>query len=228
MPAFKLAEAMHADGIETDIQLTKDGIPVLIHDETLKRTTGAKGFVKDYDLTAIKKLDAGKFFSETFVGSEILTLEEFLEWAITNDLTLNLELKTNKVDYENIEEKSIALINKYNLNKRVVLSSFNSKTVKKARAIDNEMDIAYLRSKKRKNLAQFAVDIGASSLHINYRLLNAKLVEECQELQLPLRVYTVNRRTAIFKSLKYKCAALITDVPDKAIKIRNAFQRKTR
>lgn len=228
MPAFKLAEVMHADGIETDIQLTKDGVPILIHDETLKRTTGVKGFVKDFDLAAIKKLDAGKYFSKTFAGSKILTLEEFLEWATTNNLTLNLELKTNKVDYKDIEEKTLALINKYNLNKRVVLSSFNSKSVKRARLLDKDMDIAYLRSKKKNNLAQYAVKLGASSLHINYRLLNAKLVKECQELQLPLRVYTVNRGTSIYKCLKYKCAALITDVPDKALKIRNALQRKTR
>lgn len=227
MPAFKLAAEMHAEGIETDVQLTKDGIPILIHDETLKRTAGIKGYVKDFRLAELKKLDVGKYFSKEFSGSEILTLDEFLQWASSTKLILNLELKNNKVDYKDIESKTLELVNQYQLNNRVIISSFNAKSIERIRALDDKLDIALLRSKRMNNLTQYAAGLGASSLHINYRLLNDKLVKDCQELQLPLRVYTVNRRTTIFRCLKYHCNGLITDVPDKAVKIRKAFLGKT-
>ncbi|MHA6251037.1 glycerophosphodiester phosphodiesterase family protein [Oceanobacillus sp. CAU 1775] len=221
--SFSLAEKMHADGIETDIQLTKDGIPILIHDESLKRTTGVKSLVKNYKLVDIQKLDAGRYFSNEFYGSEIMTLDAFLKWASSTNLILNLELKNNKIDYEDIEHKTLQLVDKYKLNKRIIVSSFNPKSIERVRALDKHIDIALLRSKRMNNLAQYAVEKGASSLHINYRLLNRQLVKDCEELNLPLRVYTVNRRRSILRCLQYECDSIITDVPDKAIIFRDTY-----
>ena len=224
MPAFQLAYDMKAEGIETDVQLTKDGIPVLIHDETLQRATGIKGFVKNFTLEDVRKLDAGKYFSSKFIGTKLITLDEFLEWASNKELYLNLELKNNKIDYKDIECKVLDLLEKYNFKKQTTISSFNPASVKRMRQLDNNIDIALLRSRKHDNLTDYAVSLGASSLHINYRLLHHTLIENSKNLKIPLRVYTVNKRRSIIKCLKQQCDGLITDVPDKALKLRKNYK----
>ena len=90
MPAFQLALDMNADGIETDVQLTKDGVPILIHDEKLKRTTTGSGYVKDYTLEELQQLDAGSWFDATFTGTKLITLEQLLQWIKPTYLLLNL------------------------------------------------------------------------------------------------------------------------------------------
>lgn len=223
MPAFQLAYEMKADGIETDVQLTRDGIPILIHDETLQRTTGVKGFVKNYTLEEIQKLDAGSYFSPKFTGSKIITLEAFLEWASSKALYLNLELKNNKIDYKDLEHKVLQLLERFQLKEQTTISSFNPASVKRMRELDCSLDIALLRSRKHENLTEYAVSLGATSLHINYRLFNHSLIEESKNQNLPIRVYTVNRRSSIIKCLRRQCDAIITDVPNKAVKIKKRF-----
>ncbi len=228
MPAFQLAYEMQADGIETDVQLTQDGIPILIHDESLQRTTGVKGFVKNYTLEELQKLDAGSYFSPKFTGSKLITLKVFLEWASNKTLYLNLELKNSKIDYIDLEHKVLQLLKKYQLKERTTISSFNPASIKRLRELDQSLDIALLRSKKHENLTEYAVSLGATSLHIHYRLLNHHLIEESKNQNLPLRVYTVNRRSSIIKCLRQQCDAIITDIPDKAMKIKNTLIYKDR
>ncbi|MCF3941703.1 glycerophosphodiester phosphodiesterase [Oceanobacillus sp. APA_J-5(13-2)] len=224
LPAFRLAYQMEADGIETDIQLTKDGIPILIHDEDLRRTTNGRGHIKDYHLEELKTLDAGAYFAATFIGTRILTLEEFLEWASDKPLHLNLELKNNKIDYEDIEIKVLDAIRKYQVKQRTTISSFNPESVKRMRQLDHTLDVAFLRSGKHPNLADYAKELGASSLHVKHTLLTPSLVKACEAAHLPIRVYTVNRTISIKKCLKLHCSGIITDVPDKAHHIRNIFK----
>ena len=227
MPAFQLAYEMKAEGIETDVQLTKDNVPILIHDEQLQRTTKTKGLVKDYTFKEIKQLDAGRYFSRKFAGTTILSLDEFLEWSKDKALYLNLELKNNKIDYKGIEEIVLEAIEKFNLKDRTTISSFSSASVKRMRQIDKNIDVALLRSREHANLAGYASELGASSLHIKYTLLNDSLMEACRHLKIPVRVYTVNHRASIYKSLSFNCEGLITDVPDKALKLRKRFSKSS-
>lgn len=85
--------------------MTKDGVLVLIHDERVDRTTNGTGFVKDYTYKELLKLDAGSYFSKEFEGLKVPTLEELFQFASHNELKLDLELKNNIVQYENIEKK---------------------------------------------------------------------------------------------------------------------------
>lgn len=224
MPAFELAYQMEAEGIETDVQLTKDGIPVLIHDEDVRRTTNGRGFIIDYQLEKLLNLDAGAYFAPQFKGTRILTLDQFLEWACDKPLHLNLELKNNKIAYEEIEIKVLDAIRNYNVKKRTTISSFNPESVKRMRQLDQTLDVALLRSRKHPNLAGYAKELGASSLHVKHTLLTPSLVRACEAANLQLRVYTVNRTILIKKCLKLACSGIITDVPDKAHHIRNNFK----
>ncbi|MBB6455344.1 glycerophosphoryl diester phosphodiesterase [Salirhabdus euzebyi] len=219
MPAFQLAYEMKADGIETDVQLTKDGVPVLIHDENVRRTTNGTGFVEDYTLEEIKQLDAGSWFSSKYAGTSIVTLEELLQWAKPKQLLLNIELKNNVIEYKKLEQKVYQLLFTYDLLDRTVISSFNPKSIEKFKKIDRNVNIAFLTSTKIRRLANFTKLLGASGIHIKYRILSTHLVGECQKHGLDLRVYTVNRPAQIVRCYKLGCTAIFTDVPDIAVKL---------
>ena len=104
------------DGIELDVQLTKDGELVVIHDEKIDRTTDGTGYVKDYSLKEIKQFSAGVKFSDlelyeekTWGLEQIPTLEEVLELITPYQIELNIELKTNIFPYEGMDEKVVTL-----------------------------------------------------------------------------------------------------------------------
>ena len=118
MIAFRKAIEYKADGIETDVQLSKDNVPVIIHDETLDRTTDGTGYVKDYTLAELKRF-------RTKSGEEIPTLEELLELVADSNLeVLNLELKNSIFPYEGLEEKVLDMIDKYNLKEKIIIFKF--------------------------------------------------------------------------------------------------------
>src|SRR5690625_4265544 len=90
---IKAAENSLADGIEMDVSFTKDKELVVIHDETVNRTTDGKGLVSEFNLKDLKKLDAGANHSNSFKKEEILTLKEYLDWTSETNLMLNIEIK---------------------------------------------------------------------------------------------------------------------------------------
>ncbi|WP_290369680.1 glycerophosphodiester phosphodiesterase family protein, partial [Peribacillus simplex] len=125
MSAFKEAARVGADGIETDVQLSKDGEVVIIHDEKLDRTTNASGYVKDRTLMELKTLNASATHKGKLGKEKIPTLEELFIWLYDNQLFCNIELKNTLFLYPGLEEKVIRLIRTYEMEERVILSSFN-------------------------------------------------------------------------------------------------------
>ncbi|MFD1850557.1 glycerophosphodiester phosphodiesterase [Oceanobacillus bengalensis] len=224
LPAFELAYQMKANGIETDVQLTKDNIPILIHDEKVNRTTNGTGYVKDLTYREIKVLDAGSWFSSDFTGTTILSLEEFLEWIRFKPLYLNIELKNNKIDYKHLESIVYENLMKYQLLDRTTLSTFNPSSVERLKPMNQSIGVAFLTSKKKSNLVSHAKKLGANALHIKYKLLNKALVEKCQQQKMPVRVYTINKEPSMKKCFSLNCDAIFTDVPDIALNYRNNFK----
>lgn len=121
--SFKKAIEIGIDGIEMDINITKDGHLVVIHDNTVDRTTNGSGYVKNMMLEEIKKLDAGSFFSDEFSNERIPTFEEFLDLVKDRNLLLNVEIK----DYrECVVDKTIKMLEDYKLTNKFVITCFNS------------------------------------------------------------------------------------------------------
>lgn len=216
-PAFNLAYEFGADGIETDVQLTKDDVPVLIHDEQLHRTTNGFGFIKDYTWTQLQDLDAGSWFSYQYSGTKIMSLEELLLWIQHKELFLNIELKNNKINYRHLEEIVYEMVNHFQLQQRTTLSTFNPKSIIRLKKINTNMELALLTSKRKRGLVSYVQSIGASALHIKYRLLTSMLVKQCKDMQLPVRVYTVNKMTHMQKCYLLRCDGIFTDVPRSAL-----------
>ena len=94
MLAFQKAYEAGADGIELDVQLTKDGQVVVIHDEKVDRTTNGTGLVRDYTLEELRKLDASYIYTGEMGFNPIPTFEEYCAWVAGTDLVTNIELKT--------------------------------------------------------------------------------------------------------------------------------------
>lgn len=223
MAAFRLAELMQADGIETDVQLTKDQVPVIIHDETINRTTNKRGLVRNITYEELRQTDAGAWFSRDYAGEKIISLDVFLQWIKKTPMLLNLELKTNKFPYPGIEKIVLQCLTDHGMKDRTTISSFNTDTIRRISALDNEIDTGFLTSRRPRQLFSLMEEIGAKALHPKYRLLNKKLIQECLQHQVPIRVYTVNQPVYILRALEANCDVIISDVPDRALELQKGY-----
>ena len=126
--SFKYAIELGLDGIETDIHMSADGELVLIHDDTLERTSNGNGSVCDFTLKELKELDVGSWFSEEYAHQRIPTFREFLELVNGKELFLNVEIKDPR---EIVIEKTLALLREYHIQKEnFVIASFHSDVTK--------------------------------------------------------------------------------------------------
>ena len=132
LEAFALAIRQGADGIELDVQLSSDGIPVVIHDETIDRVTDKTGYVKDYTLQELKELTVLKDRFPAYNQSKIPTLKEVLEAVKPSGIQVNIELKTGIYWYPDIEKKVAEIVEETGMKDRIVYSSFNHYSVQPA------------------------------------------------------------------------------------------------
>ncbi len=220
MPAFELAYKHGADGIETDVQLTKDNIPILIHDEQLNRTTNGNGFVKDITYEELKQLDAGSWKSYHYKDTKIPTLDDLLAWNQDKQLKLNIELKNNIISYQGLEDIVCQKLGEYNMAEQTVISSFNHDSITRINDKKINIDYALLTGRRNKALIPYSKKIKAKGIHISYRLLSNRLVALANDNKLYVAVYTVNSSIAINKAIHLGCHALFTDIPKLAIDIK--------
>ena len=184
LSAFKAA-LPHVDGIELDVQLTRDGRLVVIHDETVDRTTNGSGFIKDMTLRQLRLL-------RTESGERISTLEEVLVLLEPTDVTLNIELKTDRFDYDGIEYLTWLAVTEFKLEQRVVFSSFNPDTLIRLRDIAREARIAVLTTDGHPNLIEFVERIGAEAVHAQPEFMGTRDWMTLREQNRLLRLYTIN------------------------------------
>ena len=210
MEAFALAITQGADGIELDVQLTKDGIPVVIHDETIDRVTEKKGWVKDYTLKKLKELTVLKNKFPEYSAAKIPTLEEVLDAVKASGIQVNIELKTGIYWYPEIEQKVADLVKKAGMEERVIYSSFNHYSIQQMKKIVPEAETAYLYSDVILNVAEYAKNTKVDGLH----------PEEYLGSNLNVRVWTVNEKADMKWLIDAGVTAIITNYPDMAVQIK--------
>lgn len=168
--AFEKAIAIKdLTGIELDIQLTKDGHMVVIHDERVDRTTESIGFVRDYTLSELKKLH---IYADSHPTQQISTIEEVLdliEPRMREGMLLNIELKNSIYPYPGMEDKIAEVISKRGLEKQIVYSSFYAKSIEKLNELQTGSELAILDTKVSDCLYKLKGDCGAVSLHPFWR-----------------------------------------------------------
>lgn len=215
MAAFAEAILLGATGIETDIQRTRDGKLVCIHDESLLRTTGLNQLVCETDYEELADLDAGSWFGAEFAGERIPTLDQLLELASDSDLVLNLELKNGVVLYPGMEAEVLAAVREAGLAERVILSSFNhySLALCKTLASDIRTGILYMEGLYRP--WDYAATLQADALHAYHYAVLPEWVGEAAGHGIAYHPFTVNEERELRRLIEAGVAGIITDYPDR-------------
>jgi glycerophosphoryl diester phosphodiesterase len=222
MSAFIAAEKAGADGLELDVQLTKDGEVVVIHDERLDRTTSGKGFVKNTTFNEIRKLNANKNGNKEPIPSLI----EVLEWMQSNQLICNIELKNNIFPYEGMEEKVIQLVRRFNLSNRIIISSFNHYSIVLSYRSAPEIETAPLFNERIYMPWVYAQSIRAQGIHPKLASITDEIIKSAIENGVAVRPYTVNKDADMQRLYKLNCTSIITDDPVKALKIKKQYEKR--
>ena len=221
MLAFqKVVEETVADGIEMDVQLTKDGEVVIMHDETLDRTTNGTGNLRDYTLAELKMLSVGVNVKGILTRQTIPTLREYLAWMKTTNLITNIELKTSIFEYDGIEEKLLALVREFGLEDRIIYSSFNHYTVKRIKELAPDAKCGLLVEDWIYNAGQYCKDFGAYSLNpLRQYALKPGMCDELHEYGIKSMVWTPNTMEDLQTLVDNHADVLITNYPDRAAKV---------
>lgn len=223
LASFKHALEVQSDGIELDVHLSADGIPIVIHDETINRTTDGTGWVKDLTVEELQQVDAGSWYSPAFEGEKIPTLEEVLLFLSSHDFqgALNIELKTDEIPYPGIEKTVWQMVKKHQPVFSIVYSSFNYETIERLLEVDESVEFALLFNKRGLNINQLPSGKKVHFWHPHRKLVPLLLKNQ---MRLPLRVWTVNRTWEMRYFFKQNVDTIMTDFPEKALRVRKMLQ----
>jgi len=210
MAAFELAVKSGADGLELDVHITKDGEVVVIHDDTVDRTTDGTGRVEDYTYEELLKFDAGSWFGEEFKGERLPTLADVCEIVKGTDLIFNVELKAG-VNFQALTEKVSDLINKYDLVSNTIISSFNHYALAYSKQVNPDLRTAILYSAALYAPWEYVKMIGATALHPKHLTVVPFIVEEAHKNGLMVNPYTVDEPHDVDRMVKAGVDSVITN-----------------
>jgi glycerophosphoryl diester phosphodiesterase len=217
LAAFRLAAEMGADAVELDARLSADGAVVVLHDQTLDRTTNGTGSVSDRSLAELKTLDAGAKFDPRFAGQRIPSLDEVFE-TIGGRLLINLELKNYERVFDRLAEGVIRIVRRHALERRVLLSSFNPFALRTARRLAPDVPRALLVWQGQNGWMTAALRrlTTFEAYHPQDSMTDRATIAEQHARGRRVNVWTVNDVERMRELLLLGCDGLITDVPEVA------------
>lgn len=214
--AFRVAGARQAKWIECDVTLSADNQCVLIHDDTLERTTNGTGPIHKQPLSVLRELDAGSWFSDIYKGERIPTLSDTLETLFFMDMGANLEIKPSGCDPVRLcQEVAKELDRAKKL--PILLSSFDDSAVAEIRRLLPDMPCGWLLETLPDNWHDGYSQLGASALHIDHKALDPEKAAEIVAANVPLVCYTVNDPARAKELFGWGVTSVITDDPAKMI-----------
>jgi glycerophosphoryl diester phosphodiesterase len=227
LAAFRLAREMGADGVELDVLLSADDIPVVIHDFTVDKTTDGEGKVRDKTLRELKKLDAGSHFDYTFRSERIPTLDEALE--ATGDLIVNIELKSVGLRPSPLEMATLAVIRRRNLQNRVIISSFNPFALRRFHRLAPNIPLGFLYAPDSPAwLKIFMIGLPHEARHPYHGMIDAEFMKRTHANRYRVNTWTVDdpARAAVLRDLEVD--AIITNRPDVMLQMLGRSSTETR
>lgn len=217
MAAFREAIAVGAHGIEFDVRLTSDGVPVVIHDSTLRRTGGVNQRVADLSWQELSKVDVGSWFRlGSFANETVPSLRELFDLFQSNNASLYLEMKCDSpAEYRPLAEACCQLINEYAFKERVVVECFELAALNILKEIDSEIKTAALfdRVFTDQSVITSATEIGAMAVALHHRLARKALVEKSKQAGFHVAVWTVDDPAWVQRAREIGIDALITNDP---------------
>lgn len=192
---------------ELDVLATRDGTLVVIHDESVDRTTDGRGAVSDLTLAEIRQLDAGAKFNERFRGERIPTLDEVMK-AVSGMVGLNIEIKES-----GLERKVCELLRSHQMLTSSMVSSFDWKALEKIRALDPEIRLGLLSEKDPDILIDGATAMRAFSVNPRLDKVNAAFCDKAHARGLKVLVWTVDSPEAMQILISFGVDGIITNYP---------------
>ncbi|WP_245799336.1 glycerophosphodiester phosphodiesterase [Virgibacillus siamensis] len=232
LPSYKIGEKMVSDYIEIDLQMTKDGRLIAMHDTNVARTTDGKGKVRDLTLEEIKNLDAGSWFNQkypasakpVFSNTRIPTLSEIFD-TFGKDVNYYIEIKSPEL-YPGMVQELISALNEHNLTGKdvpkgkVIIQSFSNSALKEIHQLNetipliqlvrHQVDDADMTQKTLDQISEYAIGIG-----VNRKFLTKKYVHKVLDSGLLLHAFTVNDKKNMKQLINWGATGIFTNYPDR-------------
>jgi glycerophosphoryl diester phosphodiesterase len=228
--AFELAWHQGADGVEFDVQLSSDDVPVVIHDSCLNRTTSGCGQVRDHSARALGRLDAGSWFNERYpskaqprnIGLRIPLLSEALDWVRDRNCRAFVEIKGDGSAYPGIEAKVVKEISRASVTDQTTVISFDLPILKRCRQLDRNIALGIDFSRPIHALAK-ARSISAASLHPHWMFVSPRFIDCVHRAGLEILVWGVEVEEPTQQLMTSGIDGLMTDHPASAVELRAAL-----
>jgi glycerophosphoryl diester phosphodiesterase len=226
LAAFEEALKTGCDGIELDVHLTADQELVVIHDESVDRTTDGEGYIRNLTMAAIKELDAGSWFSKDYRNEKVPTLREVLQFLKDRDFKgiLNIEIKTDKYVYPNIEQLTSDLVAEMDLPFQHIYCSFNLQSLKILKLIEPQTEMCYLMGNQPALVTQGMRDEAIDTLHPKFTWVQ-KHMTRARHTKKPIRPWVLNSPEEMMTAYNLHLAGFMTDYPEVAMMIRERMNR---
>lgn len=235
LAAFSEAVTVGAEGIEFDVRLAGDGVPVVIHDETLFRTGGKPLRIADVSSVELSNMNVGSWFNlahpakakARFAAQTVPTLAETLAFLKDFRGRIYIELKCTEYDAAGLTETVAREINNSSLLERVIVKSFELAVIPQIRRLCPEARTAALFApkiismlRKEKYVVSIAEEFGADELSLHYSLATHALMKKAGERGMPVTIWTADHPAWISRGLKLGLRAIITNNPARLLRRR--------
>jgi glycerophosphoryl diester phosphodiesterase len=217
MAAFRLGASHGYRAFECDVKLSADGVPFLLHDSALDRTTSARGRAADLAWSELSLLDAGAWHSPAYAGEPPASLASVASWMLANDHWLDLEIKPTEGEEERTGRIVAEEVQRLwaGSDRKPLLSSFRPESLHGAREAAPGLQRALLVDKDRPGWLEVALQLGCVAAITNHRLMDAVLFGRLRQAGLRALVYTVNDRPAADALLALGIDGIVTDAVDR-------------
>ncbi len=219
MLAFEQALKAGCEGIEFDVHLSRDGEVVILHDETVDRTSHQSGTVKDMTYAELQQVDVSYRFGGQYGVQRIPTLREYFELVQERDIVTNLELKTGVYEYPGIEAAVYEQIRAYHMEKKVVISSFNHHSVLRMKALAPELACGFLSDTWILDVGDYVESYGVEAYHPEFHMLTVKALADLKAHSIQINTWTVNQPEDIRHMIALGVDGIISNYPDRVAEL---------
>jgi len=220
--SFRAAIAAGCDIIELDVHLSRDGEVVVIHDDTLERTTDGRGKAAEQTFAELRRLDAGAWFDPSFAGERIPSLAEVLALA-RGRVLVNIELKKGKIPLpytlEELADTALREVEKAGMESQVLFSSFAPAAIDRIRARDLALPVALIRDRPWASPAEAGDGKIYPALNCKAVVLNEGNIRRARGEGIRVHVWTVNAPEEMARFISLGVDGIITNHPDRLVRL---------
>ncbi len=226
--SFEAGLRLGAEAVECDVHLSKDGQPVVIHDETVDRTTNGRGLVRKKIWADLQRLDAGSWFGRGFAREKLWRLDDLFDWAKSRRtktgalLQVVVELKTNSGNARSLVQQTVAVLKKRGMVGRVILISFNPKAMTQAKVSCPRLRTGLLLRTIPQDLPRRMALSRAEWVFPRFTLLTDRFTREARQRGWFVGTWTVNERLDLKRVLRLRVNAIASNFPERLVRLRSS------